>query len=199
MKLKNETIAGIVLAAGEGKRIGSNKAVVKLNGVNFLKVVTSCLQEADCSPVIVVVGSNAEKVKHHTQNLNVDYVLNKNWQNGQFSSLKTGLLRLDSDVVGVLATLVDHPLVAPDTYRQLIKSFRDFPNKIVIPLYNGKQGHPVIIPKAIVREALQSPDNLNLREIFRNHQEMVLRLEVDDPGILKGINTIADLRRANKN
>ena len=198
MKIKNETIAGIVLAAGKGKRIGSNKAIVRLNGVSFLKIVTSCLQETGCSPVIVVVGSNAETVKHHTHNLNVDFVLNKNWQDGQFSSLKAGLSRLDSNVAGVLVALVDHPLVALNTYRLLLKNFRDFPNKIIIPLYNSKQGHPIILPKAIIREALQSPDNLNLREVFHHHQEMVFRLEVNDPGILKDINTITDLRRAVK-
>lgn len=195
MKIDSGNIAGIVLAAGKGKRIGENKALLKFDGVSFLEIVLSCLRDAGCNPILVVGGSNAETVKRHTQNLGAEFELNINWRKGQFSSLKAGLSRLDLRVKGAMVVLVDHPFVTLNTYRKLLSAFGDFPNKIVMPLYNGRRGHPVIIPREIIKEVLQSPDSLNLRNIIHGHEEMIIKQEVDDSGVLRDIDTIIDLKR----
>jgi CTP:molybdopterin cytidylyltransferase MocA len=87
-------VAGIILAAGEGKRIGRNTALLEIGGVKSLERVAACMRDAGCDPVIVVGGAEASSVREEALRLGVRFVLNSNWQNGQFSSLKVGMSAL---------------------------------------------------------------------------------------------------------
>jgi CTP:molybdopterin cytidylyltransferase MocA len=87
-------VAGVILAAGEGKRIGRNKALLEIGGVRSLERVATCMLDARCDPVIVVGGAEASSVREEALRLGIRFVLNSNWQNGQFSSLKTGMSEL---------------------------------------------------------------------------------------------------------
>lgn len=198
--LKNVSIAGIILAAGEGKRIGRNKALLEIGGVKSLEKVAVCLHEAGCDPVIVVGGAEAESVREEALRLGVEFAQNRNWRSGQFSSLKTGMSALQDltgpamQPGGVIVALVDHPLVKKETYQILAGTFRRFPERIIIPTHQDRRGHPVVVPRVAITDILSSPDGANLRDLIRKRDNLVLEQAVDDTGILKDIDTEMDLK-----
>ena len=188
-------IAGIILAAGEGKRIGKNKALLEIEGVSFLEKVFVPLKNTSCNPVIVVGGSESDKVKAEAGRLGADFVLNEKWPAGQFSSLKAGLRKLGQHTEGVIIALVDHPLVNAKTYVMLLEEFLEHGDKIILPIYAGRRGHPIIIPSDIIEEIKSAPDNSILKDIIFNHADKIYEIVVEDPGILKDIDTNSDLER----
>lgn len=189
-------IAAIVLAAGEGKRIGQPKALVKMEEKSFLEIIVSALQKIMDGQIVVVGGAAAEDVRQCALSMDVDFALNEKWQSGQFSSLKIGLSKLKARPGGVLVTLVDHPLVKPRTYSLLISTHKDNPKAIIIPVHGQRRGHPVIIPGAIIDEIKNTPDDSNLRAVIRKHRELIIERSVDDGGVLKDIDTTFDLKDA---
>jgi molybdenum cofactor cytidylyltransferase len=193
-----ERIAGVILAAGEGRRFGQCKATALLDGKNFLEVIAGNLKGIECEPIIVVGGRDAETIAGEAKRLAIGYVINSDWEKGQFSSLKTGLSKINEDVCGALVTLVDHPFVASETYKQMKEAFAKFPKRILIPVYENRRGHPIIIPGEIINQIIQSPDDVNLRDIIKNHESMVVRFRCDDSGVIKDIDTMDDLERARK-
>jgi molybdenum cofactor cytidylyltransferase len=194
MKGETGNIAAIILAAGEGRRMGRTKALVKIDDSTFLQRIVERLRDAAIDPLIVVGGANAKDVERHCKDLNVNFAENKNWQSGQFSSLKKGIGSIGARPKGVLVALVDHPVVENKTYEQLKKYFLANPDSIAIPVYQGRRGHPTIIPMPIADEIIELPDSMNLREVIKDHQDKVSEMQVGDGGILKNIDTPSDLK-----
>jgi molybdenum cofactor cytidylyltransferase len=188
-----DKIAGIILAAGEGKRIGQNKGLLKINGISFLEKVILPLKNAGCDPVIVVGGSQSDKVKAESLKHGAEFALNEKWQSGQFSSLKAGLRQLKHDVEGAIIALADHPLVMSNTYNILMEEFLEHSDKIILPICNGRRGHPIVIPEEIIKEIKSAPDNSILKDIIFDHTDKIYETVIEDPGILKDIDTNSDL------
>jgi CTP:molybdopterin cytidylyltransferase MocA len=195
MPQSERNIAGVVLAAGEGKRAGGNKALFKIGDVTFLETIVTSLRASGCAPVIVVVGAEADAVRESAGKMQVEFVINESWQQGQFSSLKTGLKKVDPGYLGAMVTLVDHPLVKKETYMLLAETFWDFPDMIILPMHGIQHGHPVVIPHKIMNEIEKAPVDTNLKELMSRHSDLIYEQLVDDPGILQDIDTEADLRR----
>jgi CTP:molybdopterin cytidylyltransferase MocA len=191
-------IAGIILAAGEGKRIGQNKALLKFQDKTFVELIVDSMAQCGCAPIIVVLGAEVQSIKASLKKSSIKFALNENWRLGQFTSVKTGLSQLPPKIPGVMVALVDHPVVQKETYHSLCDKFSDNLNEIVIPIYKGKRGHPVVIPETIFREILGSPDDISLKDIIRKHNDLVYEQMVDDPGILRDIDTQNDLRMIKK-
>ena len=192
MNKEAEHIASVVLAAGEGRRVGGNKALLQIDGVTFLAKVVAALKAIDSDPIIVVGGANYREVEKLAAKLEIGFAYNDKWQSGQFSSLKAGLNYLKKKPPAVLIALVDHPLVKFETYGKLIEMSSRHPQAILIPTHEGKRGHPIIVPGNLIPEIIEADNNSNLRVIINNHQEDILELPVDDSGILKDIDTKAD-------
>jgi len=149
--------------------------------------------------VTVVGGAQAESVRQEALRLGVQFALNSEWKNGQFSSLKRGVLLLSGSgargmPAGAMIALVDLPLVRRETYQILVGTFRKFPERIVIPTYHDRRGHPIIVPREIVKRIASSPHGMTLRDIIKKHDHLVLEQAVDDTGILKDIDTEIDLK-----
>ncbi len=196
MEKSNKNIAGVILAAGKGSRIGKNKALLKKEEVSFLEVIANNFKQSGCISVTVVCGSEAEEVEKEARRISINCVYNENWQKGQFSTLKTGLGSLDPRVEGVIITPVDHPFATGETYKRLIDEFAGSPNSIVKPEHDGRGGHPIVIPADIIRDILEASDDLTLRDILNLNENRVLRVHVNDPGIIADIDTTEDFKKA---
>ena len=200
-------VTGIVLAAGEGRRAGGVKALLTLGGQTFVERVVTAVRDAGCEPVTVVGGADAVRVETEAQRLGADFVLNEHWEKGQFTSLRAGVvstLARDPHAVGTaaLVALVDHPAVLPETYRTLVSTFRAAPDRIVIPVYeDGRtrkltRGHPVVLPPEVLEEVAAAAEGATLRDIIHERAGLILEVRVEDQGVLKDIDTAADLDRA---
>jgi CTP:molybdopterin cytidylyltransferase MocA len=93
---------------------------------------------------------------------------------------------------GVLVCLADIPLVASGTYRRLLEEHEHRPDAILIPSYQGRRGHPILVPCAAMAEIYRQS---TLRNVVRNNEHLVYHVEVDDSGVLEDMDTPEDYRR----
>jgi molybdenum cofactor cytidylyltransferase len=181
------SVAGLILAAGESRRMGFPKALLPYRGETFLDRLAS-LFAARCSPVIVVLGAEAERIRAGggtTGHPAATFVVNPDWARGQTTSMQCGLGAVPPEADGVLFTLVDHPAVRPATIDALLAGPRA--TLLRVPRYHARRGHPIWFSREIVGEFLALPETGAARDVVRRHAAQTEFLDVDDPGILADI------------
>ena len=164
-------IIAIIPASGKGSRFGSPKAEALLEGKTFAETIIETLKAAGLRSI------------HLASYADTDDML---------ATLRRARRELkDSGAAGYLIFPVDFPFVTADSVLRMIACFRKMPDKVVRPLHKGKPGHPVIIPAAL---DLEQPDNgKGLRGIIQASAMTIHDLDVNDPGILRNINTPKDM------
>jgi molybdenum cofactor cytidylyltransferase len=189
------SVAGIILAAGESRRMGFPKALLRYRDETFLDTLIG-LFAARCQPVIVVLGAHTDRILERTLRP-ATFVINPDYRRGQTSSMQCGLRVVPPEAEGVLFTLVDHPAVAPATLDALLAApGPDACNPLVrVPRHTGRRGHPIWFSRDLIAEFLSLPENGAAREIVRSHAAQTGFLDVDDPGILADIDDAAEYGR----
>ncbi|PYT32334.1 MAG: hypothetical protein DMG58_10430 [Acidobacteria bacterium] len=175
--------AGLILAAGESSRMGSPKALLEFRGETFIDRLIRCFSE-HCSPVIVVLGHEPEVIRAGVRCLmHALFVLNTDYERGQFSSMQCGLRVVPENADGVVFTPVDHPNVEGATVAKLIASEA----LIAIPQYLGRHGHPVLFSRSLIPEFLSLPADSQARDVTHRHASEIRYIDVTDAGILDDI------------
>jgi CTP:molybdopterin cytidylyltransferase MocA len=178
------SVAAIILAAGESRRMGRPKALLPFRDGTFLSVLARTLSDC-CGPVYAVFGFDARLLMARAP-ASVVAVENPDYQQGMLTSLQAGLrktIELGELPERVLFTLVDHPAVECGTVRDLLRS--DAP--LVMPRYAGKRGHPVIMRREIAREILTEPVTSRLNHVMDRHSSEIHYIDVDDLGVREDI------------
>ena len=140
------SLAGLLLAAGAGTRMGRPKALVGDHGGPWLTRGVETLTAGGCSTVTVVLGAGAEDAVPLLDGLGVDLVLAADWTEGMSASLRAGLRSLArSEATGCLVHLVDLPDVTPDVIARLVAAGPDAPDLLARATYDGRPGHPVLL------------------------------------------------------
>lgn len=135
-------IAGLVLAAGAGRRLGTPKALVRdPSGVPWVVRTARLLTGSGCSPVLVVVGAAAEKVRAELAGEPVEVIEATNWDEGMGASLRAGLKVLPRDIDDVIVVPVDMPGLTVEVVRRVANGGSDLTRAV----YDGKPGHPVLL------------------------------------------------------
>ncbi len=139
--------AGLVLAAGAGRRYGMPKALVEIGGRLLVERATATLREAGCAPVVVVLGAGAARVRERADLGDATVVVNADWASGMGSSLRAGLAALEpTGADAVVVMLVDTPGVTAAAVR-LVLGYAG-PGALVTATYHGQPGHPVLLGRA---------------------------------------------------
>lgn len=183
------TVAGLVLAAGEGRRFGGPKAIAMLDGERFVDRAVRVLAEAGCAPVVVVLGAAVVDVANAT------VVVNDQWREGIGSSLRAGLAAATGgDATHVAVLLADQPYVISDAVRRVVARRDEAP--AVVATYGGRFGHPVLL-SAEVWDAVsaQAVGDFGARPWMRAHPDDVLAVACDDLGSDVDVDTREDLVR----
>jgi len=162
--------------------MGFPKALLRYRGETFLDTLIG-LFAARCSPVIVVLGAAAERIREGAGR-SATFVVNAEWEQGMTTSLQCGLRAVPETCEGVLLTLVDHPAVAPPTLDLLLAEPRP---SLRVPRYRGKRGHPVWLSRALFGEFLALPAGAAARDVVQSHFPEAQFLDLDDPGIVADI------------
>src|SRR5689334_14637335 len=135
-------IAGLVLAAGAGRRYGMPKALVAYRGELLVRRAARVAQAAGLTPTLVVVGAQAARVRALAPELT--YVENPEWESGMASSLRAGLAALGATPAGAaVVLLVDMPGVTPAAVRATAAGAG--PDSLVVGGYDGRRSHPVVL------------------------------------------------------
>jgi molybdenum cofactor cytidylyltransferase len=174
--------AGLILAAGESRRMGSPKALLRYRETTFLDALCRLLAE-HCSPVIVVLGASADEIRGRSAGP-ATFVVNADYQSGQTTSMQCGLRVVPPDAGGVLFTLVDHPAVTPETIARLLSP--PFP-LLRVPRYQGRRGHPIWFSRELIPEFLALANDGAARDVVRRHRDRTEFLDLSDPGVVADI------------
>ncbi|MFI7595350.1 NTP transferase domain-containing protein [Micromonospora sp. NPDC049359] len=135
--------AGLLLAAGAGRRLGQTKALLPYRGRLLVEHAADLLTAADCRPVLVVLGAQADQIRARTRLPEV--VVNDDWASGMASSLRAGLDSLaSSPAAAVVVTLVDQPDLTPEAVRRVARDATA--ESLAMATYrDGRRGHPVLL------------------------------------------------------
>jgi nicotine blue oxidoreductase len=139
-------VAGVVLAAGEGRRFGMPKALVEYDGALLVDRAARVLANGGCSPIVVVLGASADEVRRRAALDGVQTVVNPDWSTGMGSSLRAALDALASTpdtVVAALVVPVDTPGITPRAVDRVTTDAA--PSSLVAASYGGRRGHPVLL------------------------------------------------------
>jgi len=185
------SIAGLILAAGESRRMGSPKALLEYRGATFLDTLIGLLAER-CSPVIVALGAGAEEIRARTSRP-ARFVVNPDWARGQITSMQCGLRAVPPEADGVLFTLVDHPAVSMNTIDALLAPGQGA-TLLRVPRFEGRRGHPIWFARELIDEFLALPETGAARDVVRLHAGRTAFLDLDDPGIVTDIDDPAAYR-----
>jgi molybdenum cofactor cytidylyltransferase len=187
-------VSVIVLAAGTAYRMGRPKQLAHLGGVPILVHVLRTVREAGLKDIIVVLGSSAEAIKKEVVLEGFGVVENSAYNQGISGSIKLGLSQVAIEAGAVLILLADQPLVLSSTLSRLIAEYGRSRPQAAIPTYQGRPGNPVLLDRSLFDKARQLKGDEGFRSILRDSQN-VIRIEVDDPGILLDVDTPEDLER----
>jgi len=184
------TVAGILLAAGEGSRLGRPKALVELGGQTLAERGIALLRAGGADPVLVVTGAAAVEID------GARAVHNPDWRSGMGSSLAAGLRALDETGPGAaVIALADQPLVGAEAVRRLIAAYQAGAS-VAVAAYAGKPRNPVLIARehwAAVTEL--AAGDTGARPFLRAHPELVTLVECGDTGSPDDVDTPEDLAR----
>jgi molybdenum cofactor cytidylyltransferase len=192
-------IPAIVLAAGRSSRMGRAKATLPAgDGHTFLTRIVQTFRDAGVDDVIVVVGHDADLIASSFagSGLPARFVVNRDYDKGQLSSLLAGLNVLDRPgVAAVLLTLVDVPLVSPSTVRAVIDAYRRTQAPIVRPTSGSRHGHPLLIDRALFAALRAADPSTGAKPIVRAHASAAGDIPIADEGAFTDIDTEEEYRR----
>jgi molybdenum cofactor cytidylyltransferase len=191
-------ISAVVLAAGKSTRMGRPKATLPLASETFLSRIVRTFHDSAIDDVVIVVGHRADEIMATCSQAGIRarFVLNPDYESGQFSSLLKGLEASETPgLSGTLVTLVDVPLVTPDTVRAVVERYLATHAPIVRPTRGDEHGHPVLIDRSLF-EALRGADpHLGAKAIVRAHASREGDVAVNDDGAFLDIDTMEEYRR----
>lgn len=182
--------AAVIPAAGSSERFGPHKLRADVSGKPLIERTIASLRDAGVDDIVVVTGPEADGVIGERD---VHIVVNREPGRGMFSSIQAGMEDLVADAVLVLPG--DMPFVRPATIRSLLQVF-EARGGIVSPRYQGKRGHPVVLPERLVAEVLAAEPTSTLHQVISQHRDARVDLDVDDPGVLRDVDRPEDLVHA---
>jgi len=187
-------INAIILAAGESRRMGKLKPLLRFKDKTFLDEIISVLKLSDVDRITVVLGAEAQTIKKSVDLSGTNIVVNKEYQKGQLSSLIAGIEDVPEETEAILVCLVDTPFINREVVNQIISKFRETNNPIIVPVFNKERGHPTLFSRALFDELANAPQAQGARHVIYSNEEKVLELETCESGILIGINTPEDYK-----
>jgi CTP:molybdopterin cytidylyltransferase MocA len=182
-------VAGVLLAAGAGSRLGTPKALVELGGRRLVDRGTDLLRDGGAAPVLVVLGAAQVTVP------GVRAVHNPDWPTGMGSSLAAGLRALPGECAAAVIALVDQPLIGAAAVRRLIAAYQAGA-EIAVATYHGKPRNPVLLARRHWPGVLAAAvGDAGARPYLRAHPDLVTEVECADTGRPDDVDTPADLAR----
>jgi len=189
-------ISAIILAAGESKRMGQQKLLMRWGEKNVIQHVVSVFTEAGVDDILVVTGSHRSEVEASLSQLNKNYpvrnAFNENFSAGDMlSSIQCGLRDLiEKGSTAALIALGDQPQVREGSVRRVCETFKETGSPLVVPSYQMRRGHPWLVARSLWGEILAMRAPQTPRDFLNSHAEQIKYVEVDDEGILADLDTL---------
>ena len=188
-------VTAIVLAAGKSTRMGQQKLLMPIEGKSMITTVVAKIAGSVSSRNIVVTGSNRNKIEEELKAYPVSFANNERYEEGMLTSVQAGVVAAGSEADGYLILLGDQPMVSEVVINRLIAVFQKTGKGLLIPIFKGKRGHPVLIGSRYKNEIKIINPEIGLRELFLNHPDDILEIEFESESVLNDIDTPEDYQR----
>ncbi len=189
-------IAAIIPAAGQSRRMGVQKVLLPFGTTTVIGHIVDQLRYGGIAEIYVVVGHHAERIAWALSKRPVHFVPNPEYQQTEMlSSIRCGLRALPEDCTAILLALGDQPAITAAIIRCIIEGFSNGDRGIVVPVYRGRRGHPLLFARRYCHEVLTSYDDVGLRGLIAAHSEDALELSVPNSDVLSDIDHPEDYRR----
>ena len=183
-----EPSSAIILAAGKSSRFGESKQLLDYHGKTFIRTIAENALKAELSSIIVITGTEHEKIKSILQDLPVKIVHNPNWEEGQSSSIRAGVNALPTNTGSAIFLLADQPQVTPTIMRTLVEKHSQTLHPVIAPMVEDKRANPVLFDHVTFPALLKLKGDIGGRGIFSKFSpkyilwlDSALLLDVDDP------------------
>jgi len=189
-------IAAVLLAAGEGRRMGGvAKPLIRLQGIPLISRKLVALSGAGVDEVVIVTGYASGDVEQQVQSFPVTVVHNTLYAEGQEGSVRLGLAALSGEFDAVFVMPSDQPLIAADDLIELIGAFKKrAAGHVVVPFVNRQRGNPILLDEVALLEILTSETNLACRHLINNNPEFVHVHETGNTHFITDLDTPSDLQ-----
>lgn len=177
-------ISAILLAAGESRRMGDFKQLLPFQGKTFVECCVDNLLAASLDEVIVISGHRHAEVGQALAERPVRLVFNADYQAGMSSSIQCGVRALDEKTSAILIALADQPQIHSKLISKIIAAHQTERPLIVVPVYDRRRGHPIILDARLRDEILAIDPNRGLRQLVQAHTDQTLYLEMTNDSIL---------------
>ena len=186
-----EKIHAVILAGGQSKRMGTkNKLLVPINGKPMIALTAETIIASKASSVAAVTGFEHQKIQEAIKNSNIEFIHNKNFQNGISSSVVTAIKSAPEDCSAILIGLGDMPKITVSHINKLIDAYNPLEGRaICVPTWKGKRGNPVLWARRFFPEMLQLKGDFGAKELMGKYAELVVEVEMNDNGIIIDIDT----------
>ncbi len=191
-------IWAVVLAAGESKRMGEPKVLLPMGPKTMIEIVLDRVIKSEVDGVLVVLGSNSAKVAQQIKEYPVMITVNPHFMLGMLSSINWGFQTLPPEATAALFVLADQPRVPTRVLNKLLSAYKANAKGIVLPVYKGERGHPVLIERRYEAEARRTDPEIGLRNLVYGHPEDILEVEVSSQAVTHDIDTRSDYEREAK-
>jgi molybdenum cofactor cytidylyltransferase len=197
----NLRVGAIILAAGKSTRMGEPKQLLLLGERTVLEQTLENVRCSGVDEIVLVLGSYAETVRQRlppSAFTGAKLVVNQNYCQGMASSLREGLAALKPNVDASLIVLADQPFTRPETLRRIVDQYIHSDAQIVIPSYRGFRGNPVLLDRSVFAEVMALEGDIGCRAVFGSHLEGIVKVEVEDIGVLLDIDSKDDYEQVQR-
>ncbi len=202
-RVKNEMVTGhpnhiaaLIVAAGLSSRMGDFKPMLPLGESTIIRTVIGKLKSVGCQSIVLVTGHRAAELERHVADLDVLTVKNPEYVvSDMFSSVKLGLRALPEATAQLFFLPGDIPLFSPDTLLAMKMEMAKTKREVVIPVHEGRRGHPLLISRTIVPEILDYRGEMGLKGALARLNERSAFLEVRDAGVTLDADRPEEYRR----
>ena len=187
----------LILAAGSSRRMGTQKLLLPFREKTIIETVIDNVLQSGVDGVMVVLGADHDRIRKIVDPLPVEVCFNENHESGMLSSVMCGFRSLPENTGTALVFLGDQPGIPPQVTDAILKAYDESLHGIVIPVYDHRRGHPLLVDMKYKREIEKLDLETGLRSLMHLFPKDVLEVEVNEPGILVDIDTREDYSNAN--
>ena len=174
---------------------GKNKLLEHIDGTPMIRRVVQAALNSKVDEVIVVLGWEAERIRETLADLPCNFILNKEFENGQSSSVKAGLRGVSETTRALLILPGDVAIIDPRSISMVADAYVETGSTIVVAGYCGEAGHPILFDKSLFHEIEQiNEQTFGLKSVVKQHEAEVRFVEVGTPNVLKDVDTPDDLK-----
>jgi molybdenum cofactor cytidylyltransferase len=185
-------VSAVVLAAGGARRLGRLKQLLPWGGQTMIEHVVDTVLASAVDEVVVVLGCQAEAVQQALAGRPVRGVVNTAWEEGLATSLRAGLAAVSPQAEAVLFVLADQPRLTSPTINRLLTHYRATRCPIVVPVYRGRRGNPVLFARPLFPELLALQGDVGGRVLLEKQRAGIAEVDVGSEEIFVDIDTLVD-------